>query len=216
MKSFLVIGLGRFGTSCAQALSEMNHEVLGVDEDARLVNNIAPYVTHAVVADCTNEEFLSTIGVNKFSACIVAIGDNQEASVMITVLLKEYGAKYIVAKAHNDLHAKVLSKIGADRIVLPEKDTARKLATNLCHKNIYDLVDISPDYSIISVKAPKPWWNKTLIELSPRDKFGINIIAIESSEDNINVLPNANTIIHDEDVLVVVGKNTELEKIKKL
>jgi len=215
MKSFLIIGLGRFGTSCAYALNDMNYEVLGVDEDARLVNNIAPYITHAVVADSTNEDFLSTIGVDKFDACIVAIGDNQEASVMITVLLKEYGAKYIIAKAHNDLHAKVLSKIGADRVVLPERDMAIKLAHNLYNKNIYDMIDISPDYSIITIQAPKSWCGKTLQELSPRDQFKVNIIAIESSPTDINVLPTATTMIKDNDILVVIGSNEELDKLKK-
>lgn len=216
MKSFLVIGLGRFGTSCAQALNDMNYEVLGVDQDVNLVNNIAPYVTHAVTADSTNEDFLSTIGVDKFDACIVAIGDNQEASVMITVLLKEYGAKYVIAKAHNDLHAKVLSKIGADRVVLPERDMAIKLAHNLYNKNIYDMIDISPDYSIITIQSPKSWCGKTLIELSPRDKYGVNVIAIESSPKDINVLPNANTVIRENDILVVIGHNEELNKLKKV
>lgn len=216
MKSFLIIGLGRFGTSCAKSLNDMNYEVLCVDQDVNLVNDIAPYVTHAVTADSTNEDFLSTIGVDKFDACIVAIGDNQESSVMITVLLKEYGAKYIIAKANNDLHAKVLSKIGADKVVLPERDMAIKLAHNLYNKNIYDMIDISPDYSIITIQSPKAWINKTLIEISPRDKYSVNIIAIESSPTDINVLPKADTVIKNHDILVVIGNNNELNKLKKI
>lgn len=215
-KSFLVIGLGKFGISCAKTLSDMNYEVLGVDENLKLVNEMATYLTHTVQADSTDEDFLSSIGVKNFDACIVAIGDNQETSVMTTVLLKELGAKYIVAKAQSDIHAKILSKVGADRIVLPEKDMGIKLAHNLYSKNIYDMIDISPEYSIITIAASKHWLEKNLAELSPRDKHGVNIIAIESYDGTTNVFPTADTKIHPDDVLVVIGRNNDLEKLKKL
>ena len=136
MKSFLVIGLGRFGRACAREISNMGYDVLGVDENLKLVNEANSYLTHSVKADSTDEEFLKSIAVNEFDACIVAIGDNQEASVMITVLLKEYGAKYIVAKAQSEIHAKILEKVGADKIILPEYDSGVKLAHTLCNANI--------------------------------------------------------------------------------
>lgn len=216
MKSFLVIGLGKFGKSCAKELTELNYEVLGVDENPRLVNEAASYLTHTVQADSTDEDFLRSIGVETYDSCIVAIGDNQETSVMITVLLKEYGAKHIVAKAQSELHAKILKKVGADQVVLPEYDMGKKLAHSLSHKNIYDLVDISSNYSIASITAPKEWINKTLGELSPRDKYGVNIIAIEPNSSEPNVFPNANTVIGKNDIVVVIGYNEKLKELKSL
>lgn len=216
MKSFLVIGLGKFGRSCAKELTNLNYDVLGVDENPRLVNEVSNYITHAVEADSTDEDFLKSLGIENFDSCIVAIGDNQEASVMITVLLKEYGAKHIVTKAQSELHAKILKKVGADQVVLPEYDTGIKLAHSLSHKNIYDLVDISSNYSIVSITAPKEWINKTLEQLSPRYKYGVNIIAIESTDAEPNVFPNATTVINKNDIVVVIGENENLEKLKSL
>ena len=216
MKSFLVIGLGKFGKSCAKELVNLNYDVLGVDENPRLVNEAASYLTHTVQADSTDEDFLRSIGVHSFDSCIVAIGDDQEASVMITVLLKEHGAKHIIAKAQSEIHAKILQKIGADQVVLPEHDMGIKLAHSLTHKNIYDLIDISDDYSIVSITAPKEWINKSLGQLSPRDKYGVNVIAIESSLNEPNVFPNANTVINKNDVVVVIGADENLEKLKLL
>ena len=216
MKSFLVIGLGKFGKSCAKELTDLNYEVLGVDENPRLVAEASSYLTHTVQADSTDEDFLKSIGVDNYDACIVAIGDNQESSVMITVLLKEYGAKKIIAKAQSELHAKILRKVGADQVVLPEYDMGKKLAHSLSHKNIYDLVDISSNYSIGSITAPKEWINKTLGELSPRDRYGVNVIAIESNLNEPNVFPNANTVINKNDTVVVIGDNEKLKELKSL
>ena len=216
MKSFLVIGLGKFGKSCAKELTDLNYEVLGVDENPRLVAEASSYLTHTVQADSTDEDFLKSIGVDSYDACIVAIGDNQESSVMITVLLKEYGAKKIIAKAQSELHAKILRKVGADQVVLPEYDMGKKLAHSLSHKNIYDLVDISSNYSIASITATKEWVNKTLGELSPRDKYGVNIIAIESNSTEPNVFPNASTVISKNDIVVVIGDNEKLKELKNL
>lgn len=216
MKSFLVIGLGKFGKSCAKELTELNYEVLGVDENPRLVAEASSYLTHTVQADSTDEDFLKSIGVDSYDSCIVAIGDNQESSVMITVLLKEHGAKNIIAKAQSELHAKILRKVGADQVVLPEYDMGKKLAHSLSHKNIYDLVDISSNYSIGSITAPKEWINKTLGELSPRDRYGVNVIAIESNSSEPNVFPNASTIINKNDTVVVIGDNEKLKELKSL
>ena len=216
MKSFLVIGLGKFGKSCAKELTELNYEVLGVDENPRLVAEASSYLTHTVQADSTDEDFLKSIGLDSYDSCIVAIGDNQESSVMITVLLKEHGAKNIIAKAQSELHAKILRKVGADQVVLPEYDMGKKLAHSLSHKNIYDLVDISSNYSIGSITAPKEWINKTLGELSPRDRYGVNVIAIESNLNEPNVFPNANTVINKNDTVVVIGDNEKLKELKSL
>jgi len=216
LKSYLIIGLGKFGRSCARELCNMGHDVLGVDEDLRIVNEAASYLTHTVQADSTNEDFLRSISVDDFDSCIVAIGDDQEASVMITVLLKEHGAKNIIAKAQSEIHAKILEKVGADKVILPEYDMGVKLAHTLCNTNIYDLVDISPEHSIISIKAPKEWIGKTLGKLSAREKYGVNIIAIESETKEANVFPTANTTIQKNDTIVVIGGNNDLTKLKNM
>jgi len=216
LKSFLVIGLGRFGRSCARELCNLGYDVLGVDQNLKLVNEAATYLTHTVQADATDEDFLKSIPIKDFDACIVAIGDNQETSVMITVLLKEHGAKNIVAKAQSDLHAKILRKLGADKIILPEYDMGVKLAHTLCNTNIYDLIDISPEHSIMSIKAPKEWASKTLGELSARDKYGVNIIAIESDEKEANVFPTASTVINQNDTLIVIGGNEDLNRLQSM
>jgi len=216
LKSYLIIGLGKFGRSCARELCNMGHDVLGVDENLRLVNDASAYLTHTVQADATNEDFLKTISVNDFDSCIVAIGDNQEASVMITVLLKEHGAKNIIAKAQSEIHAKILEKVGADKIILPEYDMGIKLAHTLCNMNIYDLVDISPEHSIVSIKAPREWVGKTLGNLSVREKYGVNIIAIESELKEANVFPTATTVIQKNDSVIVIGGNTDLTKLKNM
>jgi len=216
LKSYLIIGLGKFGRSCAKELCNMGHDVLGVDEDLRIVNDAATYLTHTVQADSTNEDFLRSISVDDFDSCIVAIGDDQEASVMITVLLKEHGAKNIIAKAQSEIHAKILEKVGADKVILPEYDMGVKLAHTLCNTNIYDLVDISPEHSIISIKAPKEWVGKTLGKLSARDKYGVNIIAIESESKDANVFPTANTLIQKNDTIIVIGGNNDLTKLKNM
>lgn len=216
MKSFLVIGLGKFGRSCAKELCTMGHDVLGVDENLKLVNEASSYLTHTVQADSTDEDFLKSISVNDFDSCIVAIGDNQEASVMITVLLKEHKAKNIVAKAQSEIHAKILEKVGADKIILPEYDVGIKLAHTLCNSSIYDLVDISPEHSIISIKSPKEWIGKTLGALGAREKYGVNIIAIESELKEANVFPTANTEIRKNDTIIVIGNNENLDKLKNM
>jgi len=216
LKSFLIIGLGRFGRSCARELCNMGHDVLGVDESLKLVNEASSYLTHTVCADATNEDFLKSIAIDDFDSCIVAIGDNQEASVMITVLLKEHGAKHITAKAQSEIHTKILEKVGADKIILPEYDTGIKLAHTLCNTNIYDLVDISPEHSILTICPPKEWIGKTLGDLSVRDRYGVNIIAIESENKKANVFPTATTLIQKNDTVIVIGGNENLEKLKNM
>jgi len=216
LKSFLIIGLGKFGRSCARELCNMGHDVLGVDENLKLVNEASSYLTHTVQADSTDEDFLKSIAVSDFDSCIVAIGDDQEASVMITVLLKEHGAKNIIAKAQSEIHAKILEKVGADKIILPEYDMGVKLAHTLCNANLYDLIDISPEHSILSIKAPKAWIGKTLGNLAAREKYGVNIIAIESELKEANVFPTATTEINKNDTITVIGGNEDLTKLKNM
>ena len=161
-KQFVVIGLGRFGESVAKTLYSLGHEVLAIDMDEDSVQEIADNVTHAVQMDATDESALKTLGLRNFDVAVVTIGSNIQASVMITLLVKELGVKYIIAKGQSDLHAKVLYKIGADRVVLPEKDMGVRVAHNLVSASILDFIELSPDYSIMELRVLNEWDGKSL------------------------------------------------------
>ncbi|GKU23928.1 potassium channel family protein [Clostridium folliculivorans] len=212
-KQFVVIGLGRFGTSVAKTLYDLGNDVLAIDVDEDLVQEISDSVTHAVQMDATDESALKTLGVRNFDVAVITIGENIQASVMVTLLVKELGVKYIVAKGHSDLHAKVLYKIGADRVILPEKDMGVRVAHNLVSSTILDYIDLSPDYSIIEIESPKEWHNNSLRDLSLRTRFGINVMAIKKEHD-INITPNAEEVIEAGDILVAIGSTEDLGKLE--
>ena len=206
---FVVIGLGRFGTSVAQTLYSIGNDVLVIDKNEDVVLEIADNVTHAVQMDATDENALKTLGLSNFDVAVVTIGGNIQASIMATLLVKELGVKYIVAKGNNDLQAKVLYRIGADKVILPEKDMGVRVAHNLMSANILDYVDLSSDYSIIEIKALDEWVGKSLADLDVRKEYGINIISIKKP-DNSTISPNANSIIERSDVLVSIGTAKDL------
>lgn len=212
-RQFIVIGLGRFGSSIASTLYELGNEVLAIDTDEEIVQGISEKVTHAVQADATDESTLRSLGIRNFDVAVVTIGSDVQSSVMVTLLVKELGVKYVIAKAQNELHAKVLYKIGADRVVFPERDMGVRVAHNLCSSNILDYIELSPDYSIMEVSAIKDWQGKTLRELNMRSKFGINVMAIKKGNE-INISPVADDVISDEDVLVVIGGTEQLSAIE--
>lgn len=214
MKQFAVIGLGRFGSSIAKVLYSAGHEVLAVDKDIERVQSIKEDVTHAYQMDVTSEAAIKELGLNNFDAVIVAIASDLESSILITLTAKELGAKYVVAKARSESHAKVLSKIGADKIVLPEKDMAERIAHNIMSTNILDYIELSPDYSIIEASALGEWVNKSLGQLDMRRRYGVNVLAIKHGE-KINVFPKADDIITKEDIIIAVGHKDDLDKIKK-
>ena len=169
-KQFVIIGLGRFGSSVAKTLYALGHDVLAIDSNEDLVQEISDSVTHAVQMDATDENALRTLGLRNFDVAVVTIGANIQASVMATLLVKDMGIKYIIAKGNSDLHAKVLYKIGADRVILPEKDMGVRVAHNLVSSSILDYIELSPDYSIIEIESPKEWYGKSMKELSLRSK----------------------------------------------
>ena len=166
MKSFLVLGLGRFGRSVATTLASLGHEVLGVDGDERIVKEVARHLTEALQADITSEEFLKSLDIPHFDAVIVAVGDSMQVSIMVTVLLKELNARRIIAKAQDDFQEKVLVKLGADLVVLPERDLGIKTAHGLVAESLLETVELSADHSIVSVTIPEPWIGKSLGELA--------------------------------------------------
>lgn len=214
-KQFVVIGLGRFGESVAKTLYGLGHDVLAIDMNEDMVQEISDSVTHAVQMDATDESALRTLGLRNFDVAVVTIGSNIQASVMVTLLVKELGVKYIIAKGQSDLHAKVLYKIGADRVVLPEKDMGVRVAHNLVSASILDYIELSPDYSIMEMKALEEWNGKTLAELKLRSKYGINVMAIKKDHD-INISPNADEVISSDDIIVAIGSAEDLAKIEEI
>lgn len=212
-KSFIVLGLGRFGTNVATSLFDLGYEVLAVDNKPQIIQEIVSSVTHAVVADATDEAALRSLGVRNFDMAIVAIGDDIEASILTTVILKDLGVQKVLVKANNDLHAKILKKIGADEIVFPEKEMGERIAHNITQSNILDYINLSPEYSIIETTVPKKWNEKTLKEINVRAKYGINIMAVKHGA-LINIAPNAEDKLYSGDVLVVIGSNLDLDVFK--
>lgn len=210
-QQYAVIGLGRFGGSIASNLYEMGHEVLAIDSCEDKVEQYSNLVTQTVQADSTDEKALRSLGLRNFSVVVVAIGQDIQASIMTSLIVKEMGVKYIVVKAQNELHGKVLEKVGVNRIVHPERDMGARVAHNLLSPNILDFIELSPDYSILEFVSTESMIDKTIVELNIRAKYGINIMAIKSGKNKINVAPMANDIINEGDVLVVVGHNDDLK-----
>ena len=213
-KQFVVIGLGRFGASVAKTLYALGHDVLAIDMDEDLVQDISDSVTHAVQLDATDESALRTLGIRNFDVAVVTIGANIQASIMATLLVKELGVKYIIAKGNSDIHAKVLYKIGADRVILPEKDMGVRVAHNLVSSSILDYIELSPDYSIIEIESPKEWHKQSIRDLSLRSKFGINVMAIKKGHD-VNISPYAEDIIEPGDIVVAIGSADDLAKLEE-
>ena len=214
MKEFVIIGLGRFGTAVAKTLYDMGYEVLGIDSNEERVQEARGFTTHAVQADSIDENTLKSLGVRNFDVAIVGIGQDIQASILTTLILKEMGVEYVVAKAQNALHGKVLYKTGADRVIFPERDMGVRVANNLTSTNILDYIELAPDYSIVEVTAPGFTIGKTLKELDLRAKLSINVVAIKSGKE-INVAPGADVVIKDGDILVAIGSNDKLRSIEE-
>ncbi|MBS3885774.1 MAG: TrkA family potassium uptake protein [Dethiobacter sp.] len=212
-RQFAVIGIGRFGASVAAKLYEMGYDVLAIDTSESRIDGIVDRVTHAVVADSTSETALKSLGISNFDVVIVAIGQDIQASILTTLVLKEMGVKQIVTKALTEQHGKVLQKIGADRIVFPERDMGIRVANNLAATNVLDFIELSPDFSIVEFIATAEMVGKSLNELDLRAKFGVNVLAIRTSDKNINVSPGASDKIQAGDLLIMVGENTSLQKM---
>jgi trk system potassium uptake protein len=212
-KQFVVIGLGRFGSSIAKTLYSLGHDVLAIDSDEDIIQDISDSVTHAVQMDATDEGALKGIGIRNFDVAVVTIGENVQSSVMITLTLKEMGVKYIIAKAHNELHSKVLNKVGADRVILPEKDMGVRVAHNLVSTNILDYIELSPDYSIVEIISPEDWHYRSLNDLNVRENYGINVMAIKRN-NKINITPRADDIIEPGDIIVTIGGSEDLNKLE--
>ncbi|WP_334109617.1 potassium channel family protein [Thermodesulfitimonas autotrophica] len=214
MKQFAVIGLGRFGTSVAETLSRMGYDVLAVDVDAEKVNAVMDIVTHAVQVDALDEHALKSLGIRNFDVVIVAIGEDIQANILVTVMLKEMGVKTVVAKARTELHGRVLAKVGADKVVFPERDMGVRVARALVAANIVDQIELSPDYSLMELIAPREFVGKSIGEAAIRMKYGVTVLAIRRGEEII-ISPGAHHTVEEGDILVVVGRNDRLRRLEQ-
>ena len=213
MKQFVVIGLGRFGSSVATTLAKKGYDVLAIDKEEELVEEISSVVTHAVQADATDEAALKSLGVNNFDIGIVSIGDNIHGNILATLILKELGVPNVVVKAQDSMHGKLLSKIGADKVVYPERDMGARVANNLISANVLDHIELAPGYNIAEVIASDHLTGESLQELNLRQKFGVNVLAIKT-DDGINISPDASDLLENGDVLVVMGREDSIEQLK--
>jgi len=226
MRQFAVIGLGRFGSSVAQTLSEKKKEVIGVDSREQIVQEMSETISQAVCADAKDEKALRAVGIQNVDVAVVAVGE-LEASILITLTLKEMGIKEIVAKAVTDDHKKVLEKIGATRIVMPERDMGQRIANALVTPQVLDHIDLSGDSSIVEIISPPEFVGKSLRDLDVRAQHGINVIAVKrkvrslsakgetADEEKIVVAPTADEVIRAKDILIVIGPNDKIETLKK-
>lgn len=215
MKSFAVIGLGRFGMRIALQLSVLGKEVMAIDRQEQAVIDIADHVSRAVTADAKNKEVLSKLGVQNCDCAIVAMGADIGTSVLITMNLKALGVRKIVCKAHDEVHREILLKLGADQVIIPESMVADKLAASLSKSDILDYIELSDDYGIIECKPPREWIGKSIRDLQIRSRYGVTVIALRRGED-ILVAPAPEKPMEKEEVLVMLGEYESLRKIEKL
>ncbi len=212
-KQYVILGAGRFGSSVALKLMELGQEVMVVDSKEESIQNIADKVTHAVQADVSDENALQALGIRNFDTAVVSIGENIQASILATLIVKELGINKIVAKAQNEMHAKVLYKIGADRVVFPEREMGIRVAKNLISSNVMDFIELAPDYSIVEIPPVAEWIGQSIVDINIRGKYGLNIMAIKKGTNiNISVMPS--DVIEFGDILVVVGHNDNLKKVE--
>ena len=211
MKSILLIGLGRFGRHIALKLNALNHQVMAIDYNEERVNALLPFVTNAQIGDSTNEEFLAALGVGNYDACIVTIGDNFQNSLETTYLLKELGARKIIARASKEMQEKFLLRNGADEVVYPEKQLAAWTAIRCSSEHILDYIELDDEYAIFELEIPSDWSGKSILELDIRKKYGINILGVRTNGKlNMNITPN--TVFGHGTSVLVLGQEKAVHK----
>lgn len=213
-RQFLVVGLGRFGRSVAETLCEAGEEVLGVDRRMDLVEDMRDRITQAVQADAMEKDALVALGVQDFDVAFVTMASDIKASGTVTMLLKDLGVKYVIAKASDEFHGRMLEKLGADKILFPERDMGRRIAHNLVSGNIVDYLELSEDFSMAEILPEASWIGKSLKALDMRSRMGVNVVAIRNGE-TLNAMPDMNTVIRENDIMLVVASEESLNKLKR-
>ena len=213
MKSYLVIGLGRFGSELALKLYELGEEVMVMDTDEGLVNKIADRVTRAVTADARDLDVLEKLGAENFDRAVVAVGSDLAASALITMNLKSLNVPFIICKAHDDTYREILERLGADRVIIPEREVADKLAMGLTHAGVMEYIELSDEFGIVEMAPSSDWLGKTIRSLELRTRHGVNVIALRRGE-KITIPPPIDEALSEEDILVILGNNRMLDKLK--
>ncbi|MEO0086643.1 MAG: TrkA family potassium uptake protein [candidate division WOR-3 bacterium] len=225
--TFCIIGLGRFGSQLAKALIDEGFDVIVIDKDDNKVNEFSDKATSALILDATDDKALKESGISEVDCAVVSVGQRIDASILITMLLKEMGVKEVVVKAVDELHAEILKRVGADKVILPEKETAIRLAKAYHSKKFFEILEVNPEYSIAEISAPKSFYNKSLQELKLREKFGVTVILIKRKSPYLNekgipeikeeiiVSPKGEDVILENDILVVLGREKDLERMVK-
>lgn len=214
MKTFAVIGLGRFGTEAATRLYEYGMDVIAIDTEEDSITPIVNKVTRGVVADATDKEVLKSLGINRCDCAIVATGSNFASSVLVTMHLKSFGVPYIICKAHDDTHKEILEKLGANEVIIPERVVANKVAMSLVSPNLMDFMELSSDFGMIERVVPQTWIGKSIRELNIRADYNVNIVAIKEN-GNMNVSFAPDFVLNQKQTLICLGSYKDLEKIKR-
>lgn len=215
-QTFAVIGLGRFGGSVCKTLADAGQEVLAIDKYESRVNDYKDIATQAVVADAQDEDVLRSLGIRKVDHVIVAIGEDIQASILVTLMVKEQGVKYVTAKAQNEYHAKVLEKLGVDRVVHPERDMGVRIGRSLTSKNMVDYLDLDANFKLAEILITNPEFvGKSLAEMDFRDRYGLNVIALAHSRQEM-VLPSAGDVLTENDSILVAGPTRAIDKFEEL
>ena len=215
MKSYVVIGLGRFGAELATRLYACGEEVMVIDIDEGLIDKIADRVTRAVAADARDVDVLRKLGVENFDRAIVAVGSDLGASALITMNLKSLNVPFIMCKAHDDTYKDILEKLGANRVIIPEREVADKLALGLTHAGVMEYIELSQEFGIVEMEPIAAWVGKTIRELELRTRYGVNVIAVRGQEDTIKIPPDIDTPITANVIMVMLGKYDMFENLKK-
>ena len=215
MKNVLIIGAGKFGSLIAKRMSDLGCSVMAVDKDEDKVNEVLPYVTNAIIGDSTSEEFVETLGVSDYDVCFVSIGNDFQTSLEVTALLKDAGARFLVCRARSDIQSKFLHRIGADDVVYPEKQMARRIATKYASDNILDYIQLdNSTHALYRLRVPSEWYGHCLKELDVRKKNNINIVALWVGKDI--VVPDGETVFKDNDTVLAIGDRSNLLKVFKI
>lgn len=210
-KEFAVIGLGRFGKTVATSLASSGAQVLVLDQDENALQEVSDAVTHTIRGEATSASTINQLGLGNYDATVIAMSSNLESNVMATILVKEAGVPFIVVKAKTELEGRVLKKVGADKVIYPEKETGMRLANHLMHDNYFEAVELSEEYSIVDVDIPQDWIGKSLKTLNIRAKYGVNVIGVKGSSE-LNINPAPDDVLKEDDVLIMLGRNNLLNK----
>ena len=213
-KSYLVVGLGAFGASIARTLCQLGAQVLAIDKDMAKVEEVRDAVTQAARVNAADDDAMSSLGLEDFDTAYVTMSSDIKASCVAVLLLKEKGVKHVVAKAQDDFHARMLRKLGADKIVFPERDAGKRMAQNAVSGHLLEHIDLSNDYSILEIHAHRKWYGKSLRELDLRGRLSINVIAVRSGE-KFDAMPGPDLVISEGDVLLVVASEENIPKLER-